>query len=217
MSRDRPHSTPLIAIGMAILWFGWFGFTAGNAFAMNEIAVIAFLNTAIAGGFAAFVWMMMDWCLEGKPKFVGFLTGGLAGLVVITPAAGYITPGMSILFGTLAGIICYLAVMFKNKQKWDDALDVWGVHGIGGFLGITLLGVFSSFAVNEAGANGLLYGDTTFFIKEVASVAFASIYAFIITLVIFVIIDRTMSLRVTKEEEEQGLDEHFHGESSYNS
>lgn len=214
--RDMPHSIPLIAIGMAILWFGWFGFTAGNAFAMNDIAVIAFLNTAIASGFAAFVWMMMDWRLEGKPKLVGFLTGGLAGLVVITPAAGYITPGMSMLFGILAGMICYLAVMFKNKRKWDDALDVWGVHGIGGFLGITLLGLFSSLAVNDAGANGLVYGDTMFFVKEVASVAFASIYAFIITLVIFVIIDKTMSLRVSKEVEEQGLDEHFHGEVSYN-
>jgi len=214
--RDMPHSIPLIAIGMAILWFGWFGFTAGNAFAMNDIAVIAFLNTAIAGGFAAFVWMMMDWSLEGKPKLVGFLTGGLAGLVVITPAAGYITPGMSMLFGILAGMICYLAVMFKNKRKWDDALDVWGVHGIGGFLGITLLGLFSSLSVNDAGANGLVYGGSMFFVKEVASVAFASIYAFIITLVIFVIIDKTMSLRVPKEVEEQGLDEHFHGELSYN-
>jgi len=214
--RDMPHSIPLIAIGMAILWFGWFGFTAGNAFAMNDIAVVAFLNTAIASGFAAFVWMTMDWSMEGKPKLVGFLTGGLAGLVVITPAAGYITPGMSMLFGILAGIICYLAVMFKNKRKWDDALDVWGVHGIGGFLGITLLGLFSSLAVNDAGANGLVYGGTTFFVKEVASVAFASIYAFIITLSIFVIIDKTMSLRVPKEVEEQGLDEHFHGELSYN-
>jgi Amt family ammonium transporter len=214
--RDMPHSIPLVAIGMAILWFGWFGFTAGNAFAMNDIAIIAFLNTAIAGGFAAFVWMMMDWSLEGKPKLVGFLTGGLAGLVVITPAAGYITPSMSMLFGILAGIICYLAVMFKNKRKWDDALDVWGVHGIGGFMGIMLLGLFSSLAVNEAGANGLVYGGAAFFVVEVASVAFASIYAFIITLVIFVIIDKTMSLRVPKEVEEQGLDEHFHGESSYN-
>ena len=107
--------------------------------------------------------------------------------------------------------------MFKNKRKWDDALDVWGVHGIGGFLGITLLGLFSSLEVNEAGANGLFYGDITFFIKEVTSVAFASIYAFIMTLVIFVILDKTMLLRVPKEVEEQGLDEHFHGESSYNS
>lgn len=106
--------------------------------------------------------------------------------------------------------------MFKNKRKWDDALDVWGVHGIGGFLGITLLGLFSSLVVNDAGANGLLYGDTMFFVKEVASVAFASIYAFIITLAIFIILDKTMSLRVPKEVEEQGLDEHFHGELSYN-
>lgn len=214
--KDLPHSIPLIAIGMTILWFGWFGFTAGNAFAMNDVAVVAFLNTAIAGGFAAFIWMMMDWSMEGKPKLVGFLTGGLAGLVVITPAAGYITPGSSILFGIFAGIICYLAVMLKNRRKWDDALDVWGVHGIGGFLGITLLGVFSTLSVNNDGANGLLYGGIEFFKKEVAAVAFASLYAFLITILIFFIIDNTMSLRVSKDIEEQGLDKHLHGEKAYN-
>lgn len=214
--KDLPHSIPLIAIGMTILWFGWFGFTAGNAFAMNDVAVVAFLNTAIAGGFAAFVWMMMDWGMEGKPKLVGFLTGGLAGLVVITPAAGYITPVASILFGIFAGIICYLAVMLKNRRKWDDALDVWGVHGIGGFLGITLLGIFSTLSVNNDGANGLLYGGIEFFKKEVAAVAFASLYAFLITILIFFIIDNTMSLRVSKDIEEQGLDKHLHGEKAYN-
>ena len=214
--KDLPHSIPLIAIGMTILWFGWFGFTAGNAFAMNDVAVVAFLNTAIAGGFAAFVWMMMDWGMEGKPKLVGFLTGGLAGLVVITPAAGYITPGASILFGIFAGIICYLAVMLKNRRKWDDALDVWGVHGIGGFLGITLLGIFSTLSVNNDGANGLLYGGIEFFKKEVAAVAFASLYAFLITILIFFIIDNTMSLRMSKDIEEQGLDKHLHGEKAYN-
>ena len=214
--KDLPHSIPLIAIGMTILWFGWFGFTAGNAFAMNDVAVVAFLNTAIAGGFAAFVWMMMDWGLEGKPKLVGFLTGGLAGLVVITPAAGYVTPGASILFGIFAGIICYLAVMLKNRRKWDDALDVWGVHGIGGFLGITLLGVFSTLSVNNDGANGLLYGGMEFFKKEVAAVAFASLYAFVMTVMIFFIIDNIMSLRVSKDIEEQGLDKHLHGERAYN-
>ena len=214
--KDLPHSIPLIAIGMTILWFGWFGFTAGNAFAMNDVAVVAFLNTAIAGGFAAFVWMMMDWGMEGKPKLVGFLTGGLAGLVVITPAAGYITPVASILFGIFAGIICYLAVMLKNRRKWDDALDVWGVHGIGGFLGITLLGIFSTLSVNNDGANGLLYGGIEFFKKEVAAVAFASLYAFLITILIFFIIDNAMSLRVSKDIEEQGLDKHLHGEKAYN-
>ena len=214
--KDLPHSIPLIAIGMTILWFGWFGFTAGNAFAMNDVAVVAFLNTAIAGGFAAFVWMIMDWNMEGKPKLVGFLTGGLAGLVVITPAAGYITPGASILFGIFAGIICYLAVMLKNRRKWDDALDVWGVHGIGGFLGITLLGIFSTLSVNNDGANGLLYGGIEFFKKEVAAVAIASLYAFLITILIFFIIDNTMSLRVSKDIEEQGLDKHLHGEKAYN-
>lgn len=200
---------------MAILWFGWFGFTAGNAFALNDVAVVAFLNTAIAGGFAAFMWMMMDWILEGKPKLVGFLTGGLAGLVAITPAAGYITPTVSIFFGVAAGVICYLAVMFKNRRKWDDALDVWGVHGIGGFLGISLLGVFSSIAINPSGADGLAYGNAAFFGKQVAAVAFASLYALVITYIIFFILGKTMALRVQKETEEQGLDEALHGETAY--
>jgi Amt family ammonium transporter len=213
--RDKPHSIPLVALGMAILWFGWFGFTAGNAFALNDVAVVAFLNTAIAGGFAAFVWMLMDWVLEGKPKLVGFLTGGLAGLVVITPAAGYISPSSAILFGMLAGIICYLAVMFKNKRKWDDALDVWGVHGIGGFLGIVLLGVFSSLAINPLGADGLIYGNATFFGKQVAAVAYASLYALIATYLIFFILGKIMQLRVPKEIEENGLDEALHGETAY--
>jgi Amt family ammonium transporter len=213
--RDSPHSIPLVALGMAILWFGWFGFTAGNAFAMNDIAVVAFVNTAIAGGFAAFTWMLMDWHMEGKPKLVGFLTGGLAGLVVITPAAGYISPTAAIFFGIVAGMVCYLAVMFKNRRKWDDALDVWGVHGIGGFVGIALLGVFSSLAINPGGADGLAYGGAAFFGKEVAAVAFASVYAFAVTYLIFFVLDRTMDLRVPKSVEESGLDEELHGESAY--
>jgi Amt family ammonium transporter len=213
--KDQPHNLPLVAIGMSILWVGWFGFTAGNAFAMDDVAVVAFLNTAIAGGFAAFVWMIMDWGMERKFKMVGFLTGGLAGLVVITPAAGYITPQASMFLGMAAGFVCYMAVRFKNSRKWDDALDVWGVHGIGGFTGIVLLGVFSTLSINPAGADGLIYGNPTFFGKEVAAVAFASLYAFIVTYCIFFVLSKTMTLRVSKKTEEKGLDEKFHGEQAY--
>jgi ammonium transporter, Amt family len=210
--RDKPQNLHLAGIGMAILWFGWFGFTAGNAFAVNSVAVVAFLNTAIAGGIASFVWMMLDWGLEGKPKFIGFLTGGLAGLVVITPAAGYVSPAAAMVLGLAAGIICYFAIRFKNRRHWDDALDVWGVHGVGGILGIALLGVFASLSINPAGANGLLYGGTAFFGKELAAVAFAAAFAFAVTYVILFVIDRIMDVRVPKEVEVSGLDMELHGE-----
>ncbi len=210
--RDKPQNLHLAGIGMAILWFGWFGFTAGNAFAVNGVAVVAFINTAIAGGIASFVWMMMDWTLEGKPKFIGFLTGGLAGLVVITPAAGYVSPAAAMVLGLAAGTVCYLAIAFKNRRHWDDALDVWGVHGVGGILGVVLLGVFASLSINSAGANGLVYGGSVFFGKEVAAVAFAGAFAFAVTYLILFGIDRLMDVRVPKEIEVSGLDWELHGE-----
>jgi ammonium transporter, Amt family len=213
--RDKPQNLYMAGIGMAILWFGWFGFTAGNAFAVNSVAVVAFLNTAIAGGIASFVWMLMDWGIEGKPKFLGFLTGGLAGLVVITPAAGYVSPQAAMLFGLAAGIVCYLAIAFKNRRHWDDALDVWGVHGVGGILGMGLLGVFASIAVNPAGANGLFFGGSAFFGKELAAVAFAAAFAFAVTYLILFLLDRIVEVRVPKEVELSGLDLELHGELVY--
>ncbi|MGP8077058.1 MAG: ammonium transporter [Thermoplasmata archaeon] len=213
--RDKPQNLYMAGIGMAILWFGWFGFTAGNAFAVNSVAVVAFVNTAIAGGIASFVWMMMDWALEGKPKFLGFLTGGLAGLVVITPAAGYVSPAAAMVCGLAAGVVCYLAIAFKNRRHWDDALDVWGVHGVGGILGIALLGVFGSVEVNSLGHNGLIFGGSAFFGKELAAVAFAAAYAFVVTYLILFVIDRIMDVRVPKEVELSGLDWELHGEVVY--
>jgi len=213
--RDKPQNLYMAGIGMAILWFGWFGFTSGNAWGVNAVAVVAFLNTAIAGGIASFVWMLMDWTIEGKPKFLGFLTGGLAGLVVITPAAGLVAPGAAVLFGLGAGIVCYLAIAFKNRRHWDDALDVWGVHGVGGILGIVLLGVFASLAINPSGANGLYFGGATFLGREAAAVAFAAAYAFAVTYLILFAIDRLVGVRVPKEVELTGLDQALHGELVY--
>lgn len=213
--RDKAQNLYMVGVGMAILWFGWFGFNAGNAYSVDSIAVIAFLNTAISGGIASFVWMMMDWGIEGKPKFVGFLTGGLAGLVVITPAAGYVSPAAAILLGAAAGIVCYLAIALKNRRHWDDALDVWGVHGVGGILGIVMLGVLASTAINSKGANGLAFGGASFFGKELAAVAFAAVFAFVVTYVILFVIDRVMDIRVPKEVEVTGLDRELHGEVVY--
>ncbi|MBK7254358.1 MAG: ammonium transporter [Ignavibacteria bacterium] len=209
------HSIPLIALGTGLLWFGWYGFNAGSEFAVDSVTANAFLNTDLAASFAAVVWILLAWWIEKKPKFVGLLTGAVAGLATITPAAGYVTTTSAVIIGILAGLVCYFAVALKNKLGWDDALDVWGVHGVGGMIGIILLGVFGTVAVNANGANGLLYGDSGFFIKQILAVVISSIYAFGFTWVMLWIIDRITPVKLTRAEEEIGLDEILHGEHAY--
>jgi Amt family ammonium transporter len=150
-----------------------------------------------------------------KPKFVGLLTGSIAGLACITPCAGFVPVWASPIIGTAAGIVCYYAVQFKNKMKWDDALDVWGVHGVGGVLGSILLGVFASKAVNAAGADGLIYGNSAFLVKQVVAVVAASIYAFIFTYIMLIVINMITPVKAEKSVEEIGLDEGLHGEKAY--
>src|SRR5712671_3636836 len=136
-----PHSIPLVALGTGLLWFGWYGFNAGSEFRVDSITAVAFLNTDIAASFAAIAWLLMDWTTTRKPKFLGLLTGAVAGLATITPAAGYVSPATACLIGVIAGVVCFYAVALKNRLGWDDALDVWGVHGVGGFLGIILCSI----------------------------------------------------------------------------
>ena len=143
-TRTAPHDVRFVALGAALLWFGWFGFNGGSALSPNEIASIAFLNTDISASTAMVVWMLMSWLHKGKPSIIGALTGAIAGLIAITPAAGYVTPGSAAIIGVLAGAVCYGAVLFKERMDWDDALDVWAVHGVGGVLGSILTGVFAS-------------------------------------------------------------------------
>ncbi len=209
------HSIPLIALGTGLLWFGWYGFNAGSEFAVDSVTANAFLNTDLAASFAAVVWVLLAWWIEKKPKFVGLLTGAVAGLATITPAAGYVTTTSAVIIGILAGLICYFAVALKNKLGWDDALDVWGVHGVGGMIGIILLGVFGTVVVNANGSNGLLYGDSGFFVKQILAVVISSIYAFAFTWVMLWIIDRITPVKLTRAEEEIGLDEILHGEHAY--
>ncbi len=209
------HSIPLIALGTGLLWFGWYGFNAGSEFAVDSITANAFLNTDIAASFAAVVWILLAWWLEKKPKFVGLLTGAVAGLATITPAAGFVTTTSAVIIGILAGVVCYFAVALKNKLGVDDALDVWGVHGVGGMIGIILLGVFGTVAVNASGANGLLHGDSSFFMKQIVSVIVSSVYAFGFTWAMLWIINKFTPVTLTKEEEEIGLDEILHGEHAY--
>jgi Amt family ammonium transporter len=144
-----PHNIPMIALGTALLWFGWYGFNAGSQLQVDEITAVAFLNTDIAASFASIVWLFMEWKAKGKPKLVGFLTGAVAGLATITPAAGFVGPVTAAIIGIIASVMCYFAVELKNKMHWDDALDVWGVHGVGGITGVILLGVFANPAIME--------------------------------------------------------------------
>src|SRR5258708_9987524 len=153
---DGPHSVPLVALGTGLLWFGWYGFNAGSEFRVDSVTTVAFLNTDVAASFAAITWMVVGWWQEKRPTFVGLLTGAVAGLATITAAAGYVSPIAAVIIGIASGVVCYFAVALKNRRHWDDALDVWGVHGVGGALGIVLLGVLASTAFNPAGADGLV-------------------------------------------------------------
>jgi len=210
-----PHSIPLVALGTGLLWFGWYGFNAGSELKVDAVTAIAFLNTDIAASFAAIVWMGMAWIFEKKPTFLGLLTGAVAGLATVTPAAGYITPTSAVLIGCASGAVCYFAISLKNRLKLDDALDVWGVHGVGGILGIISLGIFADLTVNAAGSNGLLLGNPTFFLKELAAVVGSSAYAFGASYAMLWLINKITPVKVTAQEEETGLDVALHGETAY--
>lgn len=214
--QHTPNSLPLIAIGTGLLWFGWFGFNAGSELNVDSVTVLAFVNTHVAASFAGITWMIIDWIREKKPKLVGFLTGAVGGLATITPASGFVPLKGAIIIGILSALVCYGAVMFKNKMKWDDALDVWGVHGMGGALGTIMLGVFASHFVNPSvKMDGLWYGGTEFFLKQLAAVALACTYAFIFTYGMLALINLITPVRVLPEHEEAGLDESLHGEKGY--
>ncbi len=214
VAEQGPHSIPLVALGTGLLWFGWYGFNAGSELQVDANTALAFLNTDIAASFAAITWLFVEWTSSRKPKFVGLLTGAVAGLATITPAAGYVSTSSAALIGIVAGLVCYAAVGMKNRLHWDDALDVWGVHGVGGALGIILLGLLGSTAINPAGANGLLYGGGAFFVKQLVAVVVSSIYAFVFTYAMLWIINKVTVVKTT-EAEETTLDESLHGESAY--
>jgi Amt family ammonium transporter len=212
---EGAHSVPLVALGTGLLWFGWYGFNAGSEFRVDSVTAVAFLNTDIAASFAAIAWLVVGWWMEKRPTFVGLLTGAVAGLATITPAAGYVSPISAVIIGIAAGVVCYFAVALKNRLRWDDALDVWGVHGVGGALGIILLGVFATTAFNSAGANGLLGGNPSFFGKQLAAIAISSIWAFVFTYAMLWLIDRVTPVKVDQTTEEGGLDAALHGETAY--
>ncbi|MDM8159719.1 ammonium transporter [Labilibaculum sp. K2S] len=211
--KTPPNSIPLVAIGTGLLWFGWYGFNAGSELDVDAISTLSFLNTDVAASFAAITWLIIEWTREGKPKFVGLLTGAVAGLATITPAAGYVPLWAAMIIGIAAGALCYSAVQLKNKWGWDDALDVWGVHGMGGVFGTIALGIFASTAVNTQA--GLLEGDSAFFLKEIAAVLISASYAFVFTYLMLTIINYITPVKVNEQDEDLGLDASLHGERAY--
>ena len=210
-----PHNIPFIALGTALLWFGWFGFNAGSELAVDNVTVVALVNTHMAAAFAGMTWLAIEWREQGQAKLVGLLTGAVAGLATITPAAGFVGPGSAAIIGIVAGAVCYSAVKLKEKMSWDDALDVWAVHGIGGTIGVIMLGVFASTSVNPAGADGLINDGAAFFGKQVVAVLGAGLYALVITYVMLGVINRFAPVKTSQSDEETGLDEALHGETAY--
>ncbi|AKB29985.1 Ammonium transporter [Methanosarcina siciliae T4/M] len=207
----KPHNVTLTLLGTGLLWFGWFGFNAGSSLAANEIAALAFITTLVAPAAAGFVWMTLEWVHLGRPTALGFATGVLAGLVAITPAAGFVTPMTAIPIGAITSFICYQAVMLKGRFGYDDSLDAFGVHGVGGITGAILTGVFAS-----VGSSGLLLGNSEQLILQVEGVVATLIYASVCTLIIGFALHKTIGLKVSESEENIGLDRTQHGEAAYN-
>lgn len=211
----EPHDATMTILGASLLWFGWFGFNAGSAVAAGILAVSAFVVTNTAAAMGALTWMTISWWHKGQPSVLGAAAGAVAGLVAITPASGYVTVPAAVLIGLAAGVVCYWAVQLKPRLRVDDALDVFGVHGVGGTLGAVLTGLFATVAVNPGGANGLFYGHPAQLLVQVIAVAVTWIYSAVVTFAILKVLDRAFGLRVPEQEELAGLDATQHGELAY--
>jgi Amt family ammonium transporter len=211
----RPHNLTMTLVGTGILWFGWYGFNGGSALAANGLAVTAFVNTHIAAAAATMAWLFVEWGHRRKPTALGAASGAVAGLVGITPAAGFVDPVGALLIGAITSIVCYGAVMYKGKLGYDDTLDTFGVHGVGGTVGALLTGVFCLKAVNDAGQDGLLHGNPGQLLTQFIGVAATWIYAGVGGAVLLFIVDKLLGLRVKSTEEELGLDLSQHGEEGY--
>jgi Amt family ammonium transporter len=211
----QPHNLPLTVIGAALLWVGWFGFNAGSALEASSLAVAAFVSTNTAAAAAALGWMFTEWMARGKPTVLGAASGAVAGLVAITPAAGFVGPVSSIVIGALAGALCYTACNLKSKLGYDDSLDVVGVHGVGGTWGAIATGLFASKAINEAGGDGLFHGNPSQLVSQLLAVGATLLLASVMTFVILKVVDALVGLRVSEEEEVAGLDLSQHSETAY--
>jgi Amt family ammonium transporter len=211
----HPHNLGMTLLGAGILWFGWFGFNAGSALSAGEIATVAFFATQVASGAAAVSWIIMEWLTQGKPTTLGAASGAIAGLVAITPGAGFVGPLSAIVIGLVGGGLCYFAVLAKARLGYDDALDVVGVHGVGGLWGALATGLFASTAINPGGKDGLFFGNPALLGIQALDAFSTIIYSVIVTFVILKTIDLTIGLRVSREDEIQGLDLTQHSETAY--
>ncbi len=210
-----PHNLPMTVLGAAILWFGWFGFNAGSALSAGDLSTSAFVTTHSAAAMATLSWVFAEWIHRGKPTVLGAASGCVAGLVAITPAAGFVQPMGALFIGLVAGVLCYCAVMLKGKFGYDDSLDVVGVHCVGGTLGALATGLLATTAVNAGGADGLFYGNPKQLAIQALAVIVTLAYSFGVSFLLLKILDKTMGLRVEKEDEVMGLDLSMHGEAGY--
>jgi Amt family ammonium transporter len=210
----EPGNIPMVAIGAGLLWFGWFGFNAGSALSSGGLASSALVATNTSAAAAAFTWMVLGW-LHQRPSLLGVATGAVAGLVAITPAAGFVSPLMGIPIGIGAAVVCYYCILLRQRSKIDESLDVWAVHGMGGVWGALATGIFANAAVNAGGADGLIYGNVALLGKQAVGVLAVFAFAFAVTWGLGKLVDVTVGLRVERDEETVGLDISQHGERAY--
>ncbi len=210
-----PHNLPMTVLGAGLLWFGWFGFNAGSALASGTLATMAFLTTHTAAASATVTWVIVEWLHRGKPTMFGAATGSIAGLATITPAAGFVGPMAALVIGIAAGIVCYIALNAKTKFGYDDSLDAFGVHGVGGTVGTLMAGLFASVAINAAGANGAFFGNPKQFFVQVEAISLVALYSFVVSFAVLKVLDATMGLRIHADHETEGLDISQHGEAGY--
>ncbi|MGO9377706.1 MAG: ammonium transporter [Dissulfurispiraceae bacterium] len=212
-----PHNLPMTVLGAGILWFGWFGFNAGSALSSGVLSTWAFVATHTSAVAATLIWVIIEWLHRGKPTMFGAATGAIAGLATVTPASGFVSPFSALIIGLAAGSVCYVALNMKAKFGYDDSLDAFGVHGVGGIIGTLATGLFAQTLINPGGSNGFFFGNPKLFMTQLIAVGVSALYAFIVTIVLLKVIDKITGLRIDDEDERKGLDISQHGERGYSS
>jgi Amt family ammonium transporter len=211
-----PHNLPMTVLGAGLLWFGWFGFNAGSALSAGALSTTAFVTTHTSAVAATLAWVVIEWFHRGKPTMFGAATGSIAGLATVTPAAGFVGPMAALVIGLVAGGVCYLALNMKGRLGYDDSLDAFGVHGIGGITGMLFTGLIAEKIINPGGADGLFFGNPQLFVTQLMAVGVTIVYSFAVTAILLLVLDKTLGLRVEEDSERGGLDVSQHGENGYN-